>query len=57
MQITNTNGTHSFADRIPDVVEIKHPVFEKIITAKGNNSGFYEIIITYTRVVIPDAPS
>jgi hypothetical protein len=35
MQITNTNGTCSVAYRIPDMVEMKDPVSEKIITAKS----------------------
>jgi hypothetical protein len=47
MQITNINGTRSVADRIPDMVEIKDPVSEKIVTAKRHNGGFYEILITY----------
>jgi hypothetical protein len=44
MQITNTNGTHSVADRIPDMVETKDPVSE----SKRYNGGSHEILITYT---------
>jgi hypothetical protein len=43
MQITNTNGTCSVAERIPDVVETKDPVSEKTISAKRHNGGSYEI--------------
>jgi hypothetical protein len=46
MQITNTNGTRSVADRIPDMVETNGPVSEKIITTKWHNGEFYEILIT-----------
>jgi hypothetical protein len=48
MQITNTNGTRSVADRIPDIVERKDPVSEKTVTAKRHNGGSYEILIIYT---------
>jgi hypothetical protein len=48
MQITNTNGTRSVANRIPDMVEAKYPVSEETITAKRQNGGSYEILITYT---------
>jgi hypothetical protein len=34
MQITDTNGTFSVADRTPEMVETKDPVSEKTITAK-----------------------
>jgi hypothetical protein len=48
MQITNTYGACSVADRIPDMVETKNSVCAKIITAKRRNGGSYEILITYT---------
>jgi hypothetical protein len=48
MQITDTNGTCSVADRIPDVVETEDPVSKKTITAKRQNGGSYEILIIHT---------
>jgi hypothetical protein len=48
MQITDTNGICSVADRIPDVAEKKDTVSEKTITAKRQNGGTYEMLITYT---------
>jgi hypothetical protein len=48
MQITNTNGTRSVADRNPDMTETEDPISKKIITAKRHNGGSYEILITHT---------
>jgi hypothetical protein len=41
MQIRNTTGTYSVADRNPDMMEPKDPVSVKSITTKRHNGGSY----------------